>query len=269
MIAAQELPERRNVVATYDRGVDAYDELWSPVILPPAEKIVRALALPRRARVLDVGAGTGALLPAIRAAVPDATVVALDASNEMLRAARIRRGAAAVRADALGLPVAGESVDGVLLAYVLFHLPLPVQGIAEAARVLCRGGRLGTVTWARSRESRADAAWTEAFRDANVPVLPLRQVNTHLDSCDGVAGLLAAAGLRVECSWLESLRHRWDPPSFWQHAIGSGGNRTRLGLLEEGAQREVLADAHRRLAALTPDDYEWEGEVVCAVATKV
>jgi trans-aconitate methyltransferase len=86
-------PRRADVADLYDRGAAAYQALWSPVILPPAAALVRDLGLANRCVVADVGAGTGALLAAIRAAAPAARVVALDASAGMLHIARTRRAA--------------------------------------------------------------------------------------------------------------------------------------------------------------------------------
>jgi hypothetical protein len=76
-------PRRADVADSYDRGADAYEALWSPVILPPAAALVRHLGLTGRCVVAEVGAGTGALLSLIRSAAPDVRVVALDASAGM------------------------------------------------------------------------------------------------------------------------------------------------------------------------------------------
>jgi hypothetical protein len=73
-------PRRADVADGYDRGADAYEALWSPVILPSAAAVVRNLALTGRCVVADVGAGPGALLSVIRSAAPEARVIALDAS---------------------------------------------------------------------------------------------------------------------------------------------------------------------------------------------
>jgi ubiquinone/menaquinone biosynthesis C-methylase UbiE len=108
-----------------------------PVILPAAAALVPFLG--RDSMVLDVGAGTGALTPVIRSAAPDARVISVDATWEMLRVAHVRRATAAVQADAQALPVAAGSVDAVVLAYVLFHLSGPDRGLREATRVLRLG----------------------------------------------------------------------------------------------------------------------------------
>jgi ubiquinone/menaquinone biosynthesis C-methylase UbiE len=143
-----------------------------PGDLPPAAAVVRNLALTGRCVVADVGAGPGALLSVIRSAAPEARVIALDASPGMLHLARTRRGAAAIRADALALPLADATAaaDAVILAYVLFHLTDPPQALAEAARVLGPGGRVAAITWARERASRADTVWDQTLTEAGVPI---------------------------------------------------------------------------------------------------
>ena len=163
-------PRRADVADGYDRGAQAYEALWSPVILPPAAALVRFLGLTGRCVVADVGAGTGALLGAIRSAAPTARVVSFDASAGMLRIARTQRGAQAVVADALALPLAEAAADAVILAYVLFHLADPSLAVAEAARVLRPGGRVGAITWAWERVSRAEVVWDQAL--VMVPIRP-------------------------------------------------------------------------------------------------
>lgn len=261
-------PQRADVADSYDRGVDAYEALWSPVILPPAASLVRHLELSGSGLVVDVGAGTGALLGAIRSAAPAVRTVALDASAQMLRVARTRRGASAVLADALALPLADACASAVVLAYVLFHLPDPVRALAEAARLLRIGGRVGTITWAWERAPRASAMWNQILTEAGVPPGPLRHADAGLDRPDAVAAMLRSAGLRPERIWQQPLRRQWDRSSYFRLASGGGGSRVRLGLVDASTRADVLARLRRGLQPLAPDDLLWEGEVLCAVATR-
>ena len=113
---------------------------------PAYRRAVADLVPPPGGAVADVGCGTGRALPELRAAVGAAgTVLGFDVTVEMLAeaAAQGRRDAAAlVLADALHLPLATESLDAVFAAGLVTHLPDPVAGLAELARVCRPGGRL-------------------------------------------------------------------------------------------------------------------------------
>jgi ubiquinone/menaquinone biosynthesis C-methylase UbiE len=94
-------------------------------------------------RVLDVGCGTGtitqkiALLPAVSEAV------GIDPCPGFVE--RARRRAPRLRfevADGRALPFPDHAFDGVVLATTLCHVPDPGRALAEAHRVLRRGGFL-------------------------------------------------------------------------------------------------------------------------------
>lgn len=107
---------------------------------------LRALVglLPSDWAVGDLGCGTGALLPIVAPHVRQ--VIGVDASDEMLAAARERTaGLANVdlrRGDLSALPLADGSLDAAVLMLVLHHLPSPGTALAEARRALAPGGRL-------------------------------------------------------------------------------------------------------------------------------
>jgi ubiquinone/menaquinone biosynthesis C-methylase UbiE len=261
-------PRRADVVAAYDLGAAAYQSLWSPVILAPAEVLVAALGLDDARRLLDVGAGTGAVAPALRRAAPMATVVALDASTEMLRAAPANARTVAVRADAQLLPIRTGTMDAVLLAFVLFHLAEPALGMNEAAGVLRPGGRVGTVTWAREVASRADDVWQETLAEFEVRPPPPRRVDAGLGHPSEIEALFVGAGLQPRTMWIERLTYQWDRKTFWRLVTGSGVNRLRLHQLDETSGEAVLERAWTRLGELEPTDFAWWGEVLCGIAPR-
>ncbi len=92
----------------------------------------------------DLGCGTGQMAEWLSPFVRQ--VVAVDASREMLDAARVRlQGVANVdlRQGALErLPVADGELDAALLMLVLHHVPDPGRVLAEAARAIRPAGRL-------------------------------------------------------------------------------------------------------------------------------
>lgn len=94
--------------------------------------------------VADLGCGTGAMLPLVASHV--ANVIGVDASDEMLAAARDRVDALSnveLRRGSLeSLPIPDSTLDAATLMLVLHHLPSPVAALAEAHRALKPGGRL-------------------------------------------------------------------------------------------------------------------------------
>lgn len=113
---------------------------------PRYRRAVADLAPPAGGAVADIACGTGRALPELRAAVgPQGTVVGLDVTPEMLGEALARgRGEAAalLLGDALHLPFADAALDAVFAAGLVAHLPDPVAGLRELARVCRPGGRL-------------------------------------------------------------------------------------------------------------------------------
>ena len=107
---------------------------------------VARLGLRAGQAVLDAGCGSGRALVPMRDAVGrDGTVVGVDLTPEMLAAARDHGRltvAALLLADTRFLPLRDASVDAVLAAGLLPHLPDPAAGLAELARVTRPGGRL-------------------------------------------------------------------------------------------------------------------------------
>lgn len=105
-------------------------------------RLVAALLDPRWI-VGDLGCGTGHVSEALAPFV--SRVVAVDASREMLSAARGRlrgHGNVDLRRGALErLPLEDATLDAAIVALVLHHVPDPARVCAEVARVLKPGGR--------------------------------------------------------------------------------------------------------------------------------
>jgi SAM-dependent methyltransferase len=252
----------------YSADAATYDEEWSPVIRPAGEALIAALRLAGARRVLDVGAGAGALTDTIRRAAPAAGVIGIDASAGMLAVARHRRGLAGAVADAMCLPVPDRSVDAVVLAYVLFHLTDPLAALAEAARALRPRGQVGTVTWADEQSTVAAEAWNRALDDAGAPPAPPRSDDRGLDSPARMEELLRRAGLRPVRAFTETIDYTFASEQFFRLRLGFGTTRWRLDRLEARAREQVVARLRGEATRWSPEQLRFRGEVVLAVGSR-
>ena len=110
-------------------------------------RLVAALAeeLPAGGAVLDVGNGLGVQDPVIAEVAHPRQLVAMNITESQLRAGRepmAAAGAAPVLADAMRIPLADGTVDGVISVEAAFHFRSRRRFFDEAFRVLRPGGVL-------------------------------------------------------------------------------------------------------------------------------
>jgi len=150
------------------------------------EAIGRALGDRGLGRLVDIGTGTGRMIELFGRDARRA--VGIDRSSEMLRLARVKLEAAGIpsslrQGDMYALPLDDGSADTIIIHQVLHYAHSPAAAIAEAARVLARGGRLLVVDFAahEREELRAtDAHIRLGFED------------------ETMAGWFKAAGLAID-----------------------------------------------------------------------
>ena len=109
-------------------------------------RLFRPLLERENACVLDLCAGTGDMSVALRSVGPEARILALDFSRQMLQHGREkyqRRNIHPVEADALRLPLKDACVDLVVSAFGFRNLANYGAGLLEIFRVLKPGGEVG------------------------------------------------------------------------------------------------------------------------------
>lgn len=126
------IARRYDVMNTLMTG--GQDARWRALVARTLE------GLPRAARVLDVGTGTGRIADAIAARHPGWQIVAADFTLPMLQLAP--RGLALAAADALTLPFGHAQFDAVVSGFLVRNLSEVEAGILEQVRVLRPGGML-------------------------------------------------------------------------------------------------------------------------------
>jgi ubiquinone/menaquinone biosynthesis C-methylase UbiE len=99
-------------------------------------------------RVIDVGAGPGALTGVLTEIVGASSVAAVDPSEPFVTANRERYpGVEVLQGTAEHLPFPDDSFDAALAQLVVQFMSDPVAGLAEMARVTRPGGVVATCVW--------------------------------------------------------------------------------------------------------------------------
>jgi SAM-dependent methyltransferase len=178
-------------VRHFDVVADAYGRLPREIPDEYCTLLVQSLRLGRRARLLELGCGIGEV--AIELASQGSSIVALDASFEMLRAAQRKPGAGSVHW--INQPVeecdfGSERFDAVF-SYESFHLfPDPLDLVERIGRAIVRGGRLG-VGW-------RIASWEDEFKDHIVSTFErfgISLADWGYSTCHDFEAWIAAAGM--------------------------------------------------------------------------
>jgi ubiquinone/menaquinone biosynthesis C-methylase UbiE len=253
----------------YSARAEAYDSLWSPVILPVAKRLLSHLPLSPAKNVIDVGTGSGALLPLIQKASPGATVLGVDNSEGMLRLAKNKHPGPLALMDVQKLDLMDDQFDVAVVAFVLFHLPRPDRCLREVTRVLIPGGMVGTVTWGAEQAPRADAIWEDELDASGATVFALPAVDNRgcCDNPEKIGAQLTGAGFGSVRAWTEPIEHRWPPDQHFEYQMLSG-SRFRLLSLPPDERDLCMERVRHRLLGGGDDQYVFRGEVVMATAVK-
>jgi len=162
------------VRAMFDRIAPSYDLLNRVMTFRVDQRwrrrLIAALALRDGERLLDLCAGTMDVAAEARRREPGLHVVGADFSREMLARGAAKTGLPAAQADALALPFSSERFDAATVAFGMRNLDALDRGLAELARVLRPGGRLGVLEFFRP-ESQGSRFVHGAYNRLALPVL--------------------------------------------------------------------------------------------------
>ena len=130
----------------FDQLAPTWDQELTGERLKCLGNIIKELGIGPGYYVLDIGSGTGVLLPFLIEEMGDeGKIIALDFSAEMLGQAQAKNLPPIVRfaqADVLAIPLADNSVDLAICNSVFPHFDDKVKALKEIARVLRSNGRL-------------------------------------------------------------------------------------------------------------------------------
>jgi SAM-dependent methyltransferase len=254
---------RRRVAEHYSAQAESFAAYWAPILRQMSGALLPDLPLGGARRVLDVGTGTGGLIPALRAAAPSAAVFGADLSEGMLAVNAADTAAPLAVMAAEELAFANECVDVVVFTFVLHRLPRPAEALREAARVLRRGGAVGVVTWgAGGRAGAADRIWHDELDALGLPPEPRAPAfHAIVDSPERLDLLLRDAGFAATRAWPRAFE-RGSTRDEWLMFQLNRADRARLGTLAPERRGEFERRVRARIHALPPEEFTSRSEAV-------
>ena len=179
-----------DLARSFDRHARGYDRLVgaNPGYHEHLRMSARRMGLPGGGaglRLLDVGCGTGASTAALLDAAPEAEIVAVDASAEMLAQARRKvwpERVRFVRGDAADLARIGVRgpFDGILAAYLVRNLDRPEATLRQFHDLLRPGAPLAVHEYSVRDSVRSRIVWTAVCWSVIIPMGGIRTGSTDL-----------------------------------------------------------------------------------------
>jgi SAM-dependent methyltransferase len=186
----------------WSEGADGYDREFAPVTSPYATDALDLLGVGPGTRLVDVGAGSGAV--ALAAAARGADVLATDFAPGMIDVLRRRAAAAHLETgrieaqvmDGQALDLDDDSFDAGVSMFGLIFFPRLDAGVRELARVVRPGGKVAIGAW-RVDGFRLVALNIAAFSEALGAAAPEPPPPTwaRVGDASGMRELLQANGL--------------------------------------------------------------------------
>jgi demethylmenaquinone methyltransferase/2-methoxy-6-polyprenyl-1,4-benzoquinol methylase len=248
---------------SYSRAAVRYERYILPTFLPMAQALVRALDVPRGARVLDLATGGGAVLDALKMS-SSGFVVAGDFAIGALGSARQRHpdiGYVLLDLES-ELPFADSSFDIVTCSFGLNHLADPCSALSRCRALVKDNGRVGFTSWQESSASplgdlyddvveelvgKFELEWEPDFDEM------IEDSLAALRTRKGIEGLLIGAGYRSFTISRRSLKFDFPSPrDYVDYRLAWGTDAELVTPLGPDAA-QIIADAlTTRITRKTP-----------------
>ncbi|MCY1004714.1 methyltransferase domain-containing protein [Nannocystis pusilla] len=195
--------------STYDRVAEFYDDLWSPNVKTPNDRLTRDLHLRRGERLVDLACGSGAAtLPMMRLIAPGETV-AVDPSENMLRLAVERAAEEGLhllpvrsKAEDFIADAPAHSFDVVSMRFALAYLDWP-RVLPAMGRLVRPGGRVGILTSLATSAPQAMATYQKFAEHLELDTVAEPPTPREIDP---VLDLLGRGGLVIDTCWQHNFR---------------------------------------------------------------
>jgi ubiquinone/menaquinone biosynthesis C-methylase UbiE len=257
------------VATTYDRSGPKFFTEWG-------KRLIELMPITPDLRVLDIAAGTGAvLIPAAQKVGPKGRVTGIDLSAEMVQeATRITQASGLhnvdfLKMDAEHLEFLDASFDAVTCGFGIFFLPDMDAAFREMYRVCKPGGFIGITVF-----DKTPASFTPGFPLLNQQVtaykLPfVRMSHGSSFTPEEMKGMIERFGFRSTVTKSELYDLVYANTEEWWKCMLATGPRATLMLMDEETRARFKDEYCVKLKSLMkPDGLHMTVGVVYATAQK-
>jgi ubiquinone/menaquinone biosynthesis C-methylase UbiE len=274
----------------YDAMADGYARFWAPVLRTSAEAVLDHLepaistALERgrangtgRARLLDVGSGTGTLAMAALRRWSELHVTGIDPAGGMLEVAQRTAASNLAPEAAARFEIAIASADDVpddlgrfdaaMSSFVLQLVPSRAAALREIRRVLVPGGTFAWVTWQQSDRAFEPDRVANAVLDAfgfDPPEPDARPGDVASPAAAALA--MRRAGFRDVTAWTRDLTYAWDARGYLEF-LTDFDEASLFDDLEPAERAEIEAEILAGLERLSAEQLTLRLPIVYAMGT--
>jgi ubiquinone/menaquinone biosynthesis C-methylase UbiE len=230
-----------------------YHDAFSTLTTQAIEPLLDSVLAKKGTRLLDVATGPGYVAAA--AAARGADTVGLDFAAAMV--AEARRNYSKItftEGDAEDLPFPDASFDAVTMNFGLLHLARPDRALAEACRVLRRGGRFAFTVWAKPEEARGFAIVLGAIQKHGDMKVPLPSGPPFFRFSDPEESRRALLQAGFESPAVRTVPQTWrfkSPDELWDFMLGS---TVRTGALLRAQTSAALEAIRAEVIALSSNE---------------
>ncbi|MHA2401224.1 MAG: class I SAM-dependent methyltransferase [Promethearchaeota archaeon] len=228
---------KKQIAGVFTRAAPTYDQVGFKIFNHFGKRLVELTEIPKKAKVLDVASGRGALLfPTLKKVGPQGSVIGIDLAEGMVQKTTeeiIKRdfvNAKMMQMDAENLKFQDNTFDIALYGFCIFFFPQYEIALNKSLRVLKPHGKIALSTFCKNFMD--DIKWITELTEKYLPEINVKdkQVDEldvpEFETIEGMQKILIKAGYRDVHNKIEENEFRCEnAEDLWKDLWSTGYRR--------------------------------------------